>query len=284
MTRLQRSAVVGLAVVALLVGAVTVVASAKRGREERVAADATTTTSTTVPPSTVPSIAPTSTTYDLVPETTTTSAAPAPAPTTTSTTAAPLPLVTATGAVLKAPGTPTSRTMAGEDCQTLAVATADGVACGFAHAKSGVTLVWLVEGTSAGAHRRHAYVFMGSGGAVWKSVLEAVDPDGSRWQSVVGVAVDLSDDGGDEVVFGFRGVGSSLLGVDLVEAPGKVTAHRYLSRGSGRVSTGQLNTWSATGASASSPFDHDVIRWVDGGWRVVLRSQTAAADVPPSQL
>jgi hypothetical protein len=123
----------------------------------------------------------------------------------------------------------------------------------------------------------------GTAPGVWKSVLEAVDADGSKWTAVKAVVVDISGDKADEIAFGFRGTGSGSLAVDVVEGPGTVTAHRDLSKGSARVSTGQLDTWSASSAS-SGQYDHDVIRWVDGAWRVVLRNQSAAADVPPSQL
>jgi hypothetical protein len=285
-TRVQRSLVVGVAVTALLGGAVLVVAGAARGRDRRVAASATTTTSTTVAPSTVPSIEPTSTTYDLTPSTTTTaSTAAVAAPSTTSTTAAPLPVVSSAGAVLKPPGTSTTRTMTGSDCSSLASATSSGVACGVAQAKGG-RLAWLVEGSTAGVHRRHAYVFApsaGGSGSAWKSVLEAVDPDGSGWQSAAAVVVDLSGDGADDIAFGFRSAGSGLLAVDVVEGPGAVTAHRDLAHGAVRVSPGQWDTWSAAGAAGGS-YDRDVIRWQDAAWRLLLRSQSAAADVPPSQL
>lgn len=289
----RRAVIVSVAVTALLGGAFAVVAVAARGRDRRVRASATTTTSTTVAPTTVPSIEPTTTTYDLTPSTTTTASTVPAATSTTTTTAPPLPVVSSAGAVLKPPGSPTTRTMTGSDCSTLATAASAGVACGEAHAKGGVTLVWLVEGSSAGVHRRHAYVFApapgsaasGASGAsgAWKSVLEAVDPDGSGWQSVQAVVVDLSGDGADDIAFGFRSVGSGLLAVDVVEGPGAVTAHRDLAHGAARVSPGQWDTWAASGAP-DGQYDHDVIRWQDNAWRLVMRSSEPASSVPPTQL
>ena len=62
--------------------------------------------------------------------------------------------------------------------------------------------------------------------------------------------------------------------VDLVEAPGRVAVHRDLQRGSTRVSRGQLDVWTADDPAGSS-YQHDVIRFVEGAWRI------AASAAPP---
>jgi len=273
--------VVAVAALVLLSGAAAVVAAAgrhHRGAQLRAAATSTTTTSTT----TTSTADTTTTTVDLVPSTTPTTAA---RPTTTSastTTTMPLPVVTSTGAVLQAPTTATTRTMTGTDCTTLAAAHAQGVACGVAHAKGG-PLVWLVEGSAAGAHARHVYVFApGATSTTWKSVLEAVDFDGSKWQAAAAAVAQLTGDGTEDIAFGFRAATGGSLAVDVVAGPGTVTAHRDLPDGAARVSSGQWDTW-ATSATAAGQDDHDVIRWDGAAWRVVLRSQVAAGDVPPSQ-
>jgi hypothetical protein len=277
----QRRAAVAAAAAALLVGAAAVVALAARDdghRRVRAAATSTTTsssTTTTEPPTT-------STTYDLVPQATATT--PPPATSSTTTTTAPLPVVTSAGAVLQPPVTPTTRTLSGTDCTALADPKANGVACGAAHAKGGATLMWLIEGSSTGAHGRHVYVFSaGSSPNTWKSVLEAVDATGSKWQSASAVVVDLSGDGFDDIAVGFRAASGGSLAMDVVEGPGSVTAHRDLPEGASRVSSGQWDTWALSAAGGAGQDDHDVIRWQGGAWRVVLRSTGAASDVPPSQ-
>jgi hypothetical protein len=241
---------------------------------------------TTVAPATTTTVAETTTTYDLVPQTTTTVRVRAPS--TTTSTAAPLPVVSAAGAVLKTPGTPTTRTLSATGCKSLGSGEGWAVECGTAHAKGGTTLIWLVEekaGTPYGAPAgRRVYVFAPApaGAPAYRSLLEARDEDASKWALVVAKVVDLSGDGAEDVAVGFRSAGSGALALDVVEGPGAVTAHRDLPRGAARVSTGQCNTW-AESASAPGRFDNDVIRWQDGAWRVVLRSQVAEADVPPSQ-
>jgi Tfp pilus assembly protein PilW len=276
---MQQGVLGGLAVVAVVAALVLFGPGSGDGKKKGVDASATSTT-TVVEETTTTVVEETTTTFDLVPQTTTTTAR---RPTTT-TTAAPQPVVTAAGAVLKAPATPTTRTISGDDCASLAASSSDEVSCGFAQAKGGVRLAYVIEGTTAGKHARRAYVFTPSGApGVWKSVLEAVDADGSKWTAVKAVVVDISGDKADEIAFGFRGTGSGSLALDVVEGPGTVTAHRDLAKGAARVSTGQLDTWSASAASTGQ-YDHDVIRWVDGAWRMLLRNQSAAADVPPSQL
>jgi len=263
------------------------------GGGDAVSAGTSSTTSSTAPPDLVPES--TTTTFDLMPEPTVpTTSGPA---STTTTTAAPSPVVSAAGAVLRAPSGSGSATrkMTGEDCSTLA---ADGwsAECGIVVVKGGGRVVWLVESkpVSVGSptRARRAYVLApapsgGWGGSgSWRVALEALDENGTRWKAVGVRALDVSEDGADEVVWGFRAAGSGgALAVDVVEgpAPGSVTAHVDLRQGSARVSTGQLDTWShVSGSGSTARFQHDLIRWRDNAWRVVSRTQTAASDVPPS--
>jgi hypothetical protein len=287
MTRQQRAVLGGagglIGLVALLVAIL-----ALRGDGAGVrAADSTTTSS-----SSTTTVVETTTTFDLRPETTTTTAAAARPVATTTTTVAPtpLPVVTASGAVLKAPDVPTTRTMDATGCTSLGAREGWTVECESVEPKGG-TLIWLVEHKNDSRAGLHVFVFApksGSGStAVWQSVLEAGDEAGTRWSSVVARGVDLSGDGPAEIAFGFRQAGTGILDFDVVEGPGVVVAHRGLVKGSARVSPGQLDTWARAAGSSSSGagamYEHDVVRWQDGAWRVVLRSLVAAADVPPSQ-
>lgn len=268
----------------MLCGAIVLVVRAGDDHDRKVqAADATTTSSSTTS-SSLPAV---TTTYDLQPETTTTTVArttttAAPASTTT-TTAAAAPVVSGSGTLLRAPsGSTTVRKMKGEDCESLAD---DGwtPTCGFASVKGGSTLVWLVEEQAVA---RRVFVWgaatsAGAGGGNWRVLLQAADETGSKWSSVTVRVLDLSGDGKDEIVVGYRAKSGGALAVDVVEGPAQVAVHRDLAQGVARVSPGQLDTWASSGGSGA--FQHDVIRWQDGAWRLVLRSQVAAADVPPSQ-
>lgn len=233
----------------------------------------------------------TTTTFDLVPEATTTTA---PRPTTTTTTAPPpAPAVSSSGAVLRPESSAATRKMTGDDCSTLA-ATGWSAECGFARLKGGARLVWLIEskaldvGPSSTARRASVLARSSSGTAgSWRVVLDAEDDDGARWKSVAVRVVDVSKDGGEEIVWGFRARSGDALAVDLVEGPepGSVTAHVDLKRGSARVSPGQLDTWShVSGSGSAARYQHDVIRWQNNAWRIVSRTQVSGSDVPPSQL
>lgn len=192
--------------------------------------------------------------------------------------------VSGSGAVLQSPGAPSTRQLsAGSGCQGLADAGAFNVRCEQFRARGG-DLIWLTQSTREGvlgaSQGRSYYVFQRAGSNQWSTVLEKIDPGGSQFKSVNVRLADLSGDGSVDAVFGFRSAGSGTLAVDVVEGPGTVTAHREASNGSARVSTGQLDIWYASGATSI----HEVIRNVDGSYRVVSSEQVSSGDVPPSQL
>lgn len=230
---------------------------------------------------------------DLVEETTTTSG---PSTTTTtifgaadSTTSSPPttrlgPSVDGSGAVLGPAGAPPTRPLAaGASCHGLADPNATEVRCELFRAKGG-DLIWLTQSTREGVlgsgRGRSIYVFERSGSGEWRVALEKVDVGGSQFKSVNVRVADVSGDGFQDAVFGFHSASSSLLAIDVVEGPGRVTAHRDASNGSARVSTGQLDIWSGSGASVT----HEVIRVVDGTYRVVTSEPVPGGEVPPSQL
>lgn len=192
--------------------------------------------------------------------------------------------VSGSGAVLQPPGAPSTRQLSsGSGCQGLADTNASEVHCEQFRARGG-DLVWLTQTTREGVlgsgQGRSYYVFQRSGASQWTTVLEKLDLSGSQFKSVNVRLADVSGDGAVDAVFGFRSAASGLLAVDVVEGPGTVTAHRDASNGSARVSTGQVDIWYASGAS----FVHEVIRSVDGSYRVVSSEQISSGEVPPSQL
>lgn len=260
--------------VALLAGAFALVALTGDDPDSVTAGSSTTTSSTT----TTSVVVETTTTVDLVPETTT-SLAPRPATTTTASTAPPLPVVGATGAVLQPPSGPGSanRKMDGDSCESLGDEGWTVSGCGFAAVKGGGRVVWLVEARLTSGTR--VYVF-GPSGTAWKALLEARDDAGTRWKSVEARVVDLSGDKAEDVVVGFRAASGDGLAMDVVEGSAAVTAHRDLAAGRSRVSPGQWDTWASL---SGGRYQHDVIRWQDDAWRIVLRTEEPASSVPPSQ-
>ncbi|HUP69198.1 MAG TPA: hypothetical protein VM142_05215 [Acidimicrobiales bacterium] len=194
------------------------------------------------------------------------------------------PAIDGSGAVLLPAGAPGNRELAaGASCQGLADPNASEVRCELFRAKGG-DLIWLTQSTREGVlgsgRGRSFYVFERAGSNSWRIALEKVDVGGSQFKSVNVRVVDVSGDGSQDAVFGFRSASSGLLAVDVVEGPGIVTAHRDATNGSARVSTGQLDVWSASGASAI----HEVIRVVGSSYRIVSSEQVASSEVPPSQL
>lgn len=194
------------------------------------------------------------------------------------------PSVDGSGAVLLAAGAPAPRQLpSGASCHGLADPNASDVRCELFRARGG-DLIWLTQSTREGVlgsgRGRSVYVFARAGSGQWKAVLEKQDPGGTQFKSVNVRVADVSGDGHPDAVFGFNSGSSSLLAVDVVEGPGTVTAHRDAPNGSARVSPGQLDIWSGSGASVV----HEVIRVVDGVYRVVSSEPVSGGQVPPSQL
>ena len=194
------------------------------------------------------------------------------------------PVVSSSGAVLASPPSPVTRELAdGASCQALADPNASDIRCELFRARGG-ELIWLSqshrEGVLSASRGRRIYVFRNIGGRQWTTVLEKSDAGGSELREVNVRVADVSGDGSQDAVFGFRYSGSGALALDVVEGPGAVTAHRDAANGSARVSTGQLDVWSSVGSSAT----HEVIRVVQGVYRVVSTEHVASGDVPPSQL
>lgn len=245
---------------------------------ERVAAGSTTTSSSSTSTSST-----TETTVELTPVTT---APPTTAPPTTAapppTTAAPQPVVGGSGAILTKPAASEVRTSSGA-CESLATPGPGWtVTCGAVTAKGGSELVWLLERRSSGDGTR-TYVLRRTGPASWTVVLSALDPGGTRFSDVKVAVADVSGDGAQEIGFGFHVSGSGqILAVDLVEGPGVVAVHRDLPKGSARISSGQLNTWTPDTADPSAVIKQ-IIRFTGGAWRITS-SAKEPGPAPASQL
>ena len=85
---------------------------------------------------------------------------------------------------------------------------------------AGDRAVWVVESRAvgAGATARSVRVLTYSSEAAgWVTRLSATDADGSRWSNIGVAAADLTGDGGDELVVGFRDAGTdATLSYDVV--------------------------------------------------------------------
>ena len=249
------------------------------------------------PTSTTTAAAPDSaTTFALLPvgggsplPTTTTSPATPRVVVTTTTVPPPAPVVTGAGAVLTPPAGPLDRSMPDGSCRDLAD---PGFAADCGPAQTGsADLVWLTESGPGGGLR--AYVFRHGTGKSWSAVLSVTDDTGTRFAHIKVRVGDPAGNGYQQLAFGFLEQGSgAVLSVDLVDGTGVVVVHRRLDHGSARVSTGELDDWSAAPAPPAtqqpaccpSTFSHGVVRYTDGAWRLVSASNVSSSAVPPSEL
>ena len=132
-----------------------------------------------------------------------------------------------------------------------------------------------------------AWVFEDAGG-VETPVLSAVGQD--EWATVTTGTVDLDDDGGDELLFGFRTMGTGdYLSIDIVSG-GAVVAHvAELAQGSAQFVAGRLDTWSAVYGPddpncCPSSILHQSIEYSGNGYRVVAAESLPPDAGQPSQL
>jgi hypothetical protein len=201
---------------------------------------------------------------------------------TTSTTVPGAPVLNGNGAVLRPPppGTPARPLGAKPDCHSLVDPGFSG-SCGTANGRLGL-LYWVVE-TKPGSWR--AFVYRGDTPGVATPMLQAIDDDASDFSLVKVNVVDVSGDHADELVFGFHLQGSgAIVSMDVVEGHG-VAVHRDYAQGSVRPSPGQIDAWGAVPqAGGASGFAHEVIRAVQGAWRIVASTPVKQSEVPPPQV
>ena len=147
-------------------------------------------------------------------------------------------------------------------------------------------LAWLV-GRHRGTGALRAYVFRRLVGNQWTVALSAADDDGVEFAGIVVRVEDVSGDGRPDIVFGIRHQGTGqILELDVVEAPGQVTLHRELDKGTAAVAPGQLEDWAAQFGPEDpnccpSSFLHTVIRVEGGAWRAVAQEQVDPNSQPP---
>jgi hypothetical protein len=142
--------------------------------------------------------------------------------------------------------------------------------------------VWVVE---KGEEARVTVLLRdGQGGAT--PVLWAFDDTGFGWASIAVVAHDLTGDGVDELIVGFRNAGSGgFLDLDVVANDGQVVLHRSLDRGAADLVDGTLMDFRAKvleGEPNCCPSEYvkTVIDYVDGAWRLLEQSPLPTDDVP----
>lgn len=163
-------------------------------------------------------------------------------------------------------------------------------------------LVWLIE-SSRDTGGLRVTVFEPAGPGTVRPALGVVDdgPDGAvRFAAITARAVDVSGDGVDELVVGFRGQGSGgSLDVDVVghseggpERGGpdaEVVVHRTLDQGQATATAGRLDLWSAVygpgdARCCPSVWRHEVVTFVDGAWRVVASTDERLSAPPEGDL
>ena len=162
----------------------------------------------------------------------------------------------------------------------------------------GQRVVWVVEQattpTGAAAFAVRISTFVPDEGG-WVQWLEASDPAGERWSDVNVLATDLTSDGVQELLVGFRSVGEAqTLEYDIVgyseNAVPEVLAHPDpAAKGSVIVSAGTVQEY-----AAQYPNDEPVccppsylrrtIAFEDSFFRVVGSETVVVTAVPPSQL
>ncbi len=122
------------------------------------------------------------------------------------------------------------------------------------------------------------------------------DERGPLYAAVTARAGDVTGDGADELLLGYRNEGTgAILDLDVVGTDGdgspRVLAHDDLYKGSAVLRDGKLVTYTPVYRRADANccptwIARDVLRYADGEFRVdrIERVRTKLADVPPSQL
>lgn len=163
---------------------------------------------------------------------------------------------------------------------------------------AGQRVVWVVESattpTGATAFSVGILTYVPDEGG-WVRWLQASDPAGERWSDVTVLPADLTSDGVQELLVGFRGPGDAdVLDYDIVgydeNAVPEVLAHPERARkGSVIVSAGTVQEYSAQYPNnepvcCPPTFLRRTIAFQDGFFRVVGSETVVTTAVPPSQL
>ena len=235
--------------------------------------------------SAVPSDRPTSTRR--APTSTTAAVEPAPSiagsvPTTLPATA---PVVDGTGAVLTRPAAPVPVPVPpGDPCNVLADA-ATAFECSSTLVGQG-ELVWSVEQIVEGVPGLRVSVFSLLDGLATE-VLAFDDDTGVQFAGATAMQGDVDGHPGEELVVGFRALGSSaFLELDVVNGQGSVVAHRSLDHGRAALAADGVDTWVAQFGPTDDNccpgvFVAERLTFVDSQWRLTPSTLVPADQVPP---
>ncbi len=204
-------------------------------------------------------------------------------------TAASNPIIGTSGAVLlpPKPGDNTAPYNSADGCQSLAEAGYVSL-CGVAHTTGG-DLIWVTERASAAPNGQRAFLYSVAGNQATIQ-LAVLDDSAVNFASIGVRVVDLTGDGADEIVFGFRSLGTGkYLDIDFVGGKATVIGHRSLDHGSVKITNGKFEAWSALFAPTDadccpSKAEHSAVGFADGSLRLIEVEIVPSAQVPASEL
>ncbi|MEX0754473.1 MAG: hypothetical protein WEA54_00375 [Actinomycetota bacterium] len=157
-------------------------------------------------------------------------------------------------------------------------------------------VVWVVESRAVGdggiAWQVRVLTFVADAGG-WVVRLEAGDAEGTRWSDVGVASADLTGDGGQELVVGFRNAGTEeALGYDVVsitpDGVAEVLAHAGPLLAGSVTADGGLTDYGAVLGAGEAPccpstFEQRMFAFGDGLFRVAEAVDVPASTVPASQ-
>jgi hypothetical protein len=147
-------------------------------------------------------------------------------------------------------------------------------------------LAWVLAPNGSGG--RTLTVYRVTDGKA-QAVLSASDETGAAWSTVTPELMRLNGLAEPALVVGFRMTGSAgQLQVDVVSSDGTVAFHRELDQGRAEVGSGEYEDWAARYASddpncCPSAYEHSVVRFVNGQWRIVIDEMVPPGQVPKGQ-
>lgn len=199
------------------------------------------------------------------------------------------PIIGTSGAVLSPPkpGDNTAPYNSADGCQSLAEAGYVSL-CGVAHTTGG-DLIWVTERASTAPNGQRAFLYSVAGNQATIQ-LAVLDDSAVNFASIGVRVVDLTGDGADEIVFGFRSLGTGkYLDIDFVGGKATVIGHRSLDHGSVKITNGKFEAWSALFAPTDadccpSKAEHSAVGFADGSLRLIEVEIVPSAQVPASEL
>jgi hypothetical protein len=195
------------------------------------------------------------------------------------------PVVDGTGAVLTRPASAVPVPVPpGDPCNVLADA-ATAFECSSTLVGEG-ELVWSVEQLVEGGPGVRVSVFSLLDGLATE-VLAFDDDAGAQFAHATAMQGDVDGHPGEELLVGFRGLGSSaFLELDVVSGQGSVVAHRSLDHGRAALAADGVSTWVAQFGPdddncCPGVFVAERLTFVDSQWRLTPSTLVPADQVPP---